>query len=88
MPDRPVLTEVSASASLGAKVQLVKFELNTDYHYSMSGKWSVPEDWTEDQCREFRRQKVQELKDELEPIAEKEFEDLMKQKEEIANGNG
>lgn len=81
--EEPILKEVSVSASIGAKVQLVKFELTSDFHLHMGSTWTMPEDWSEKQCCEFRRMKINQIRDELEPLAEKEYVDLMKQKEEL-----
>ena len=45
--------EVSVSSSVGGKVQIIKFEYSEDYHFSQTEKWSVPEDWTEEQVAEY-----------------------------------
>ncbi len=85
--DKPKLIECGASVSTGGKVQLKKFELSADYHYHVSGKWSMPEGWTEEQAEEFRHEQCLRLRKELEPIAQSELDDLLQQKTDIAEGN-
>lgn len=77
----PVLIETGASVSTGGKVQLKKFELSADYHFSLNGKWAVPPSWTEGQAEEFRHEMVLRLKKELEPLAQAEVDDLLEQKQ-------
>jgi hypothetical protein len=82
----PKCIEVTASTSTGGRVQLVKFELSSDYHFSMTRRYSIPDDWTEDQVKEFNYEKTLELREQLEPIAQQEFDDLINQKKEL-NGS-
>lgn len=83
--DKPVLIECGASVSSGGKVQLKKFELSSDYHFTVSGKWSVPPNWTDEQAEEFRHEMVLRLRRELEPIAQEEVDDLLAQKANLAD---
>lgn len=76
----PRLIETGASVSTGGKVQLKKYELSSDYHYSLNAKWSIPGDWTEEQAEEFRHEQALRLKKELEPLAQAEVDDLLQQK--------
>lgn len=80
----PQIVEVSASASIGGKVQIVKFEYNEDFHFSLSGKWEIPPEWNEKDAEDFRNYQVNKLREELEPIAEKVVESLVKQRDELA----
>ena len=55
MSSEPKPLEISVSSSVGGKVQIIKFEYSEDYHFSQTEKWSVPEDWTDEQVAEFRK---------------------------------
>jgi hypothetical protein len=37
----PKIVEVNASASLGGKVQIVDYKINSDFHLSMSERWNT-----------------------------------------------
>lgn len=76
MSDEPVCTEVTASSSLGGKVQIVKFEQWGDFSFFMSRKYTVPEDWTEEQVEDFQRNLAIKLREEIEPIAQAALDDL------------
>lgn len=75
----PKCTEVLCSASVGGKVQTVKYDISQDYHYSISRKYDVPGDWTEEEVDEFQSVKCIELREKLEPIAQVEVDELMDQ---------
>lgn len=74
------LKEIAVSVSLGGKVQIVKFEFSQDYHYSMSAKWDV-EGFTVEEAAEFREAQIEELRNHLEIIAQKEVDQLMEQRD-------
>lgn len=78
----PVCTQTAVSASVGGKVQIVKFEYSADFHYSMSRTYDVPEGWTEDEIRNFQQDKVIELRGNLEGIAQGEMDELIRQRDE------
>lgn len=78
--DQAVLIECGVSVSTGGKVQLKKYELSSDYHLSVNGKWRVPESWDEKDAEEFRHEQILRLKSELEPIAQAEVDELLTQK--------
>ena len=48
----------------------------------MSRKYSVPEGWTEDDVRDYQKDKVIELRGQLEPIDEAEMAELERQRDE------
>lgn len=77
----PVCTEVSVSASVGGKVQIVKFEYTADFHYSMSRKYSVPEEWNDKEVKDFQQDKTIDLRSNLEGIAQAELDELIKQRD-------
>lgn len=78
----PVAKEVSVSVSYGGKVQLVKFELSSDYHVSVGGRWDV-DGMTEREAEAFRYEMIMKLKGELEPVIQAEIDDLFNQKHEL-----
>lgn len=80
--EQPVCTEVTCSSSVGGKVQIVKFEYTADYHFSITRKYAIPDGWTEDDVDAFQRDKVIELRGQLEPIDEAEMSELLKQRDE------
>lgn len=84
--DEPKCIEVSSWVSTGGKVQLVKFELNADYSFGESRKYSIPEGWTEQQVSEFHYEKTIELRGQIEPLAQQELDDLIAQKQQLKNG--
>lgn len=77
----PVCTEVSVSASVGGKVQIVKFEYTADFHYSMSRKYTVPEEWNDKEIKNFQQDRALGLREELENIAQAEMDELIKQRD-------
>lgn len=81
---KPTLMEVGVSVSTGGKIQIKKYEVNCDYHFTLSGKWAVPEDMTEDQAADFRHEQILRLRQEIEPIAQEEVNDLMSQKNDFS----
>lgn len=77
----PKCAEISVSASVGGKVQIVKFEFSSDYHFTMSGKWSIPEEWDDKDAEDFRNYQLSKLREELEPVAQKELDALIAQRD-------
>lgn len=84
MTDKPELIECGASVSTGGKIQLKKFELSADYHYHLSGKWTMPPGMTEEDAEHFRNEQLLRLRQELEPIAQSEIDDLLEQKANLS----
>lgn len=78
--EQPKLIEVSVSASTGGKMQLVKFEISSDFHFSMSGKWSIPENMSDEDAELFRNEQILRLRSEIESVAQAEVDALMEQK--------
>lgn len=79
---QPKPKEMTVTASTGGKVQVVKYELSGDYHFSVGGTWSIPEDWTDEQVEDFRQYKLKQLIDELEQPAQNALDDLYRQRDE------
>lgn len=82
--DKPQLIEAGVSVSTGGKLQIKKFELYSEYHFELSGKWTMPPGMTEDEAAEFRHEQVLRLRREIEPIAQAEVDDLIEQKNELS----
>ncbi|WP_028058370.1 hypothetical protein [Candidatus Solirubrobacter pratensis] len=70
----PVVTEVSASVSVGGKFQLVKYEQDANYTFTMRRVWSG--EWTEEDAKAFHAAKMADLREEVEPHAEAEYQAL------------
>lgn len=81
--DSPVCTEVTISASVGGKVQIVKYEYTADFHYSQSRKYSVPESWSEQDVTDFQNTATIGLREELETLAQAEVDELIRQRDEV-----
>ncbi len=79
---KPTPKETTVSISYGGKVQLVKFELSSDYRAHIGGTWDV-EGMTDAEVEAFRYEKLLELKSELEPVIQAELDDLFQQKQEL-----
>lgn len=77
----PKCTEVTVSCSVGGKVQIVRFEYTADFHYSMSRKYAVPENWDETEVNVFQINKTADLRAELEQVAQAEMDDLISQRD-------
>jgi ferritin-like protein len=75
----PKIVEVNASASVGGKIQVKKFEIDSSYYYSLSERWNV-EGLTEDEAREFQEEKLAELRARVEPFAQTEADELLDQR--------
>lgn len=79
---KPLCTEVTVSASVGGKVQIVKYEYTADFHYSQSRKYSVPEEWSEQDVTDFQNTATIGLREELETLAQAEVDELIRQRDE------
>lgn len=79
----PKCTEITVSSSVGGKVQIVKFEFTVDFHYSMTRKYDIPEDWTEKDVEAYQIDKAVQIRGELEEVANNEVAELMKQRDEL-----
>ena len=80
MSSEPKPLEISVSSSVGGKVQIIKFEYSEDYHFSQTEKWSVPEDWTDEQVAEFRKTVQAKLDADLQEQAQVRVNELIEQK--------
>jgi hypothetical protein len=76
------IKEVSVSASVGGKIQIVQYQYTSDYHYSMSQKYDV-DGMTEAEAEEFRLEKIKELRESLESVGQEELDKLMELRDEL-----
>lgn len=77
----PKCVEVTATVSLSGKVQIVRYEHDQSYFYSLGGKWTVPEDWSEKDIDEFKLAKLDELRGQVEGPVQEEINDMMRQRD-------
>jgi hypothetical protein len=82
----PALIETGVSVSIGGKVQVKRYEIDSTYHFSVNGKWSIPEDWDENDSADFRAAKIEDFKKELEAFVEHELDSLFEQRRKINSG--
>jgi hypothetical protein len=73
------LTEVTLSNSAGGKIQIIKFDEASDYHVSETRKFSIPEDWTDDQVDEFLIVQREELRTHVDTLAQRERDERAEQ---------
>jgi hypothetical protein len=73
----PKLEEVVISVSFGGKVQIIKYEIGSDYHVSQTRRYSIPEDWNNVQAEEFQAEEHDRLRSEVEEVAQKELDALL-----------
>ena len=77
----PKCIEVTATVSLSGKVQIVRYEHDQSYFYSLGGKWTIPDDWSEDQIETFKMEKLAELRLQIEDPVQSEINDMMEQRD-------
>jgi hypothetical protein len=77
---RPRLIEVGTSVSLGGKIQIKRYEVDSSYYFNTSGKWEIPEGYSEEEAESFRYEQMLRLKQELEAMAQTEVDALLAQK--------
>jgi hypothetical protein len=84
---KSTLKEISVSTSVGGKVQIVQYQNSQDYHYSISQKWDVEGIESEEDAWDFRQEKISELRDHLEEVAQREMDGLIKQRDELRDAS-
>ncbi len=80
---KATLKEISVSTSVGGKVQIVQYQNSQDYHYSVSQKWEVEGLDSEEDAYEFREDRIKELRDHLEEVAQREMDALIELRDEL-----
>lgn len=79
----PRIIETGVSVSVGGKIQVKKYEISSDYYFNQSAKWSIPDDWTDEQAQKFRAGQTADLKQAVEAFAQQEVEALFNQRKEL-----
>lgn len=75
----PKLEEVVVSASFGGKVGIVKFDLSADYHLSQTRRYSIPEDYTNEQAEAFQETAQVKIQAAVDALAQAELDKLLEQ---------
>lgn len=76
----PQCVEATVSSSVGGKIQLVEYgKLSNSFNYSINRRYTIPEDWSEEDVERFQLEKLIEFREKLEPIAQAEQDDLLGQ---------
>lgn len=70
----PQVLEVSANFSAGGKVSIVKYDVSSDYHVSISKKYAIPEDWDDERATDFLLEKYDEIRSMVDERSDNEFE--------------
>ena len=78
----PVCTKVSCHAAVGGSVQIVEFKYTAKYNFHITREYTIPEGWSESDVDDFQKDKVIELRGQLEPIDEAEMAELLRQRDE------
>lgn len=79
----PKPIEVSATVSIGGKIQIVKYEQTSDFHISIGGRWSLPSEWDDNDASSFRTYIYNELRKEIEGLAQKELDELYEARDQL-----
>lgn len=77
--EKPRLTEVSVASSAGGKVQIIKFDVSSDYFVSLSQKYEIPEGWSDEDALEFQVEKYNEIRAIVDAQAQNEFDERWEQ---------
>lgn len=75
----PKLKEINVSFSAGGKVQIIKFDVSSDYHISASERYEIPEEMSNEDARAFRDAKYTEIRALVDAQAQAEFDDRWEQ---------
>lgn len=81
--EKPKCTDITVGSSVGGKVQIVKFENTQEFNFWMGGTYSIPEGWSEQDVKDFRQDKIIEIRTQLEGVAQAEMDDLMEQRDNL-----
>jgi hypothetical protein len=69
----PQIIEVNCHYSGDGKIALAEYgKESSGYSMSLSQRYTIPPDWTEDQALEFQLGKILELKEAISPILNEE----------------
>ena len=77
----PKVTEIKAHVAIGGKVQLVKYEQQADYSFSLSRTYAG--EWDEGAAQDFQESLVRQLREEIEPHVDEEYQKLLDARENL-----
>jgi hypothetical protein len=71
----PRLVQVSATCSVGGKVQIIKYDVDSSYFVSQARTYEVPPGWSEDEAIEFQQRKCAEIRNLVDDLGQAEFDE-------------
>ena len=74
--------EVEVTVSLGGKIQVVKFQYDSNFYLTEKVTYAV-EGMTDEEVEEFRSEKLREFRKHLEPFQQEEIDKLQALRDEI-----
>jgi len=78
-PASPKLLEVGVNVNLNGSVQVKKFDIKSGYHFGISERYDVS-NLTQEQAEAFEDERMIELYDRIDPVAQAEFDKLWEQR--------
>jgi hypothetical protein len=77
----PKVTAVRVNFGGGGKVALAPYSaITSDYHVSISRDYVIPEVWTDEEVAAFELEKIAEIRAQVDPILDREFEERWNQR--------
>lgn len=73
----PRCSEVNISVTSGGKVQIVKFDLQNEFSFGYSEKYTVPADWEPERFEEWLAAKTAAIKAKVDAFAQVEQDALL-----------
>ena len=78
----PQVVEIAVNFNGGGKVAIMEYgKISSEYGASITRRYAIPPDWTEEQVAAFELEKVVELREQLEPVLQAEFDERYEQAE-------
>lgn len=71
----PKLLEVGVNVNLNGSVQVKKFDIKAGYHFGLNERYDVS-NLSQEQAEAFEDQRMIELYDRIDPVAQAEFDKL------------
>lgn len=75
----PTLTNVEITASTGGRVQIVKFNLQNEFGFGYTEKYTIPIDWSEERIETWQHNKMLAIKARVDEFAQVEQDALLEQ---------
>lgn len=73
----PRCTEVDITVTAGGKVQIVKFDLQNEFSFGYSEKYTIPSDWTPERLEDWLAAKTIAIKAKVDAQAQVEQDALL-----------